>query len=89
MLLPSVLHWQTCLSHQANKCCSVIKFKETLILLDAGLDMSPCLNFLPLPLVPSSHLNSLRDWVPRSFPADNQLENVSCCPNHKHVNDRF
>ena len=59
---------QTCLSDQANKVSSLIKWKDAQILIDAPLDMSPSLNHVPLPLVPSSPLNYLREWVPRACP---------------------
>lgn len=47
---------------------------DTLIMLDAGLDLRPTLNFLPLTLVNSSHFQSLRDWSPRT---ETRVENVS------------
>lgn len=34
-------------------------------MLDAALDMSSVLAFLPLPLVSSNHFNSLNNWSPR------------------------
>lgn len=54
-----------CLSGHPSKPCCVLKFKNTTILLDCGLDMTTALNFLPLPLVHSGRLNSLPSWLPR------------------------
>lgn len=46
---------------------------------DAPLDLLPCLNFLPLPLVHSNHQTSLNNWTPRgvglSADITQQLEN--------------
>lgn len=54
-----------CLSSNPNKPCSVLKFKNTLIMFDCGLDATSVLGFLPLPLVLSTRLSNLPLWSPR------------------------
>lgn len=60
----------TCLSGHPNYPCGVLKFKDTTILLDASLDMIPCLNYLPLPLVYSSHFANLPNYANSNVPSD-------------------
>lgn len=55
----------TCLSGHPNKTCGVIKIKDTMVMFDAPLDLLPTLNFLPLPVVPSSRLTTIPSWMPR------------------------
>lgn len=62
-----------CLSSNPNKPCSVLKFKNTLIMFDCGLDATSVLGFLPLPLVLSTRLSNLPLWTPREA-GDAQLE---------------
>ncbi|XP_023235050.1 integrator complex subunit 9-like [Centruroides sculpturatus] len=62
-----------CLSGHPNKSCNVLKFKNTTIMLDCGLDAMSVLHFLPLPLIPSSRLANLSTWIPRNS-NDAQLE---------------
>lgn len=45
----------------------MIKFKDTMIMIDCGLDQISTMCYLPLPLVSSSHFNSLPNWVPNSY----------------------
>lgn len=49
-------------------------------MLDCGLSTQSVLNFLPLPLVPNSRLNSLLNWMPRDV-SDPNLEGElkECC----------
>ncbi|KAI1283062.1 Integrator complex subunit 9 [Halotydeus destructor] len=54
------------LTDHPNKPCSILKFRDTLIMLDASLDMLSTSTFLPLPLVPSNHFNNLSSYSPRS-----------------------
>lgn len=54
-----------CLSSNPNKPCSVLKFKNTTIMFDCGLDATSVLGFLPLPLVLSTRLSNLPLWTPR------------------------
>lgn len=54
-------------------------------MLDAGLDMQPTLNFLPLTLVSSPHFSQLRDWSPRAPSGDPLLENVSILFSAQHL----
>lgn len=62
-----------CLSSNPNKPCSVLKFKNTTIMFDCGLDATSVLGFLPLPLVLSTRLSNLPLWTPREA-GDAQLE---------------
>ncbi|XP_067118772.1 integrator complex subunit 9 [Centruroides vittatus] len=62
-----------CLSGHPNKSCNILKFKNTTIMLDCGLDAMSVLHFLPLPLIPSSRLANLSTWIPRNS-NDAQLE---------------
>lgn len=61
------------LSDNPNKPCSVLKFKNTTIMFDCGLDATSVLAFLPLPLVLSTRLSNLPLWTPRDS-GDAQLE---------------
>ncbi|XP_064480240.1 integrator complex subunit 9-like [Ornithodoros turicata] len=61
------------LSDNPNKPCSVLKFKNTTIMFDCGLDATSVLAFLPLPLVLSTRLSNLPVWTPRDS-GDAQLE---------------
>lgn len=36
-------------------------------MIDCGLDQISSICFLPLPLVSSSHFNSLSNWIPNSY----------------------
>lgn len=62
-----------CLSSHPNKPCYVLRFKEIVMMLDCGLSAQTALNFLPLPLVPSSRLANLPAWMPQDT-VDIQLE---------------
>lgn len=62
-----------CLSGHPNKSCNILKFKNTTIMLDCGLDAMSILHFLPLPLIPCSRLANLPTWIPRNS-NDAQLE---------------
>ena len=48
--------FQYCLSGDPNRPCFVLKFKQTSIMLDCGLDTSTLLQFLPTPLLPRYEL---------------------------------
>lgn len=50
---------QYCLSDRPNRPCYILKFKQVTLMLDCGLDMSPVLNFMPIPLVHSTRLAQL------------------------------
>ncbi|XP_071440808.1 integrator complex subunit 9 [Hetaerina americana] len=69
-----------CLSSHPNKPCNILQFKEITIMLDCGLSSHTVLNFLPLPLVPSTRINNLPNWMPRDS-VDAQLEGElkDCC----------
>lgn len=66
---------QVSLSGHPNKPCGILKFKETMLMLDAALDISSAFCFLPLPLVHSHHFASLSNWAPKEL-QDSQLESV-------------
>jgi len=64
------------LSSNPNKPCSVVQFKGCSLMLDCGLDLSPLLSFLPLPVVtakvpatntpsstPQTNISSSKVWV--------------------------
>ncbi|KAF6213099.1 hypothetical protein GE061_010814 [Apolygus lucorum] len=69
-----------CLSSHPNKPCYILRFKEITIMLDCGLSAQTALNFIPLPLVPSSRLANLPSWLPRES-VETQLEGElkECC----------
>ncbi|XP_055376990.1 integrator complex subunit 9 [Condylostylus longicornis] len=69
-----------CLSGDPAKPCYVVSFKELLIMLDCGLSAQSVLNFLPLPLVQSSKLANLANWIP-SREHDPQMDGElkECC----------
>nr|CAD7458823.1 unnamed protein product [Timema tahoe] len=71
---------QYCLSGDPNKPCSILQFKGITFMLDCGLTAQTVLNFLPMPLVPSTRLDSLPGWMPRDC-SDSQLERElkECC----------
>ncbi|GAB6018889.1 hypothetical protein CHUAL_000547 [Chamberlinius hualienensis] len=62
-----------CLSNNPTKPAFALKFKNTTIMLDCGLDMTTVLNFLPIPLVPNSRLSNLPMYMPRDA-SDSYLE---------------
>jgi integrator complex subunit 9 len=61
------------------KPCHVLSFKELLIMLDCGLNVSTVLNFLPLPLVQSSKFSFLPNWTPRDENQEINGELKDCC----------
>ena len=58
---------QVSLNWNCNKPCNVIKFKDTMIMVDCSLDQISSMCFLPLPLVSSSHFNSMPNWIPNTY----------------------
>ncbi|KAG8234922.1 hypothetical protein J437_LFUL015330 [Ladona fulva] len=68
------------MSSHPNKPCNILQFKEITLMLDCGLSAHTVLNFLPLPLVPSTRINNLPNWMPRDS-VDAQLEGElkECC----------
>ncbi|CAG0893257.1 unnamed protein product [Darwinula stevensoni] len=69
-----------CLSQDPNKSCLVLKYRGTTLMLDCGLDICTILNYLPIPLIPSSRLASLPTWKPKDQVIP-QLDGVvrECC----------
>ncbi|KAK9505074.1 hypothetical protein O3M35_009218 [Rhynocoris fuscipes] len=69
-----------CLSSHPNKPCFILRFKEITIMLDCGLSAHTALNFIPIPLVPSSRLANLAPWLPKDS-IETQLEGElkECC----------
>ena len=63
-----------CLSERANRPCYVLTFKDVSLMLDCGLDMSPALHFMPIPLVHSIKLSQLMRVTSKEKPA---LDGVS------------
>ncbi|XP_014246665.1 integrator complex subunit 9 [Cimex lectularius] len=69
-----------CLSSHPNKPCYILRFKEITVMLDCGLSAQTALNFIPLPLVPSSRLANLPGWMPRdSVEPHLEGELKECC----------
>eukprot|EP00088_Acartia_fossae_P030637 TRINITY_DN3162_c0_g1_i2.p1 TRINITY_DN3162_c0_g1~~TRINITY_DN3162_c0_g1_i2.p1 ORF type:complete len:711 (+),score=150.28 TRINITY_DN3162_c0_g1_i2:54-2186(+) len=48
-----------CLSGDPNRPCNIIQFKNSVIMLDCGLDLRPLQHYLPIPLVSSAKIYNL------------------------------
>jgi len=48
-----------CLSDDPNRPCNIIQFKNSVIMLDCGLNLTPLQHYLPIPLVSSAKIYNL------------------------------
>ncbi|KAF6041190.1 INTS9 [Bugula neritina] len=73
------------LSDETNQPCYVLKFKDTHIMLDCGMDLNSLLNFMPIFNIKSKESSQYGNVVVH---ANNSLDNAIPC-NIKEVNRRF
>lgn len=57
-------------------------------MLDCGLSAQTALNFIPLPLVPSTRLSNLPSWLPRES-VETQLEGVKMLIDHSRTQKKL